>query len=360
MSGTLFFVLLFPVFSTVLAFVFFRKYFNIQMVLAAIFIPIAIGGLSYIGAKSSMTTDSEVWNGKVLSKSKERVSCSHSYSCNCRTVTSGKSSSTTCDTCYWHSYDIDWEVKTSIGTFEINRVDSQGVKEPSRWTRITIGEPWSTVRSFTNYLQGAYYSLFGKSKEQVEAAKKQVPDYPIFKYDYQFVDRIITNGVNIPEVNRWNYDLASILKELGPVKQVNAIIFFTNKDISYVNTIFDAWLGGKKNDVIVVVGVKTYPIIDWVHVISYSPSEIFKVQLRDDLKQLGSIQDRTQFLNILNTNIQKTFVRKRMRDFKYLEDQMDISDNVSNFIIILTLLINVGTIFGTIRYNKKYFSRSFY
>ena len=32
--------------------------------------------------------DVEVWNGQVLSKQHERVSCSHSYSCNCRVVTS--------------------------------------------------------------------------------------------------------------------------------------------------------------------------------------------------------------------------------------------------------------------------------
>src|ERR1035437_10316243 len=81
----------------------------------------------------SETADTEVWNGKVTSKEKEQVSCSHSYSCNCRSVQScsgsGKdrscTSSTQCDTCYEHNHDFDWVVHTTIGGKEIDRIDRQ-------------------------------------------------------------------------------------------------------------------------------------------------------------------------------------------------------------------------------------------
>src|SRR4051812_22989724 len=61
------------------------------------------------------TMDEEVWNGHVTSKEQVRVSCSHSYSCNCRqSCTSsgkgGQSCTTVCDTCYEHSNDYDWDL----------------------------------------------------------------------------------------------------------------------------------------------------------------------------------------------------------------------------------------------------------
>src|SRR6185369_625968 len=80
-------------------------------------------GLGFGASYWSGTSDTEVWNGQVTSKTQDRVSCSHDYKCRCRSETtctgSGKNrsctSSTVCDTCYEHSYDVDWAVHASTG-----------------------------------------------------------------------------------------------------------------------------------------------------------------------------------------------------------------------------------------------------
>jgi hypothetical protein len=66
-------------------------------------------------------SDVEILNGEVLGKSRNKVSCSHSYPCQCRLVCSGsgknKSCSTHCKICYIHFYDFDYVVNSNIGTF---------------------------------------------------------------------------------------------------------------------------------------------------------------------------------------------------------------------------------------------------
>ena len=77
-----------------------------------------------VGITANATADMLTINGAVTKKFKDTVSCSHSYSCNCRTVMSsdGKTSSTQCDTCYEHSEDYDWVVVSNIGKTYIGRI----------------------------------------------------------------------------------------------------------------------------------------------------------------------------------------------------------------------------------------------
>ena len=88
------------------------KELAVQLAVQAV---IAIGGA--IGLHYANMFDREVWNGVVSSKDSEHVSCSHSYQCNCHESCSGsgkdKSCHESCDTCYEHSYDVDWNVFTS-------------------------------------------------------------------------------------------------------------------------------------------------------------------------------------------------------------------------------------------------------
>src|SRR5574342_424492 len=111
------------------------------------------------------THDVEVWNGVVTGKEQNTVSCSHSYQCNCRQSCTGsgknQSCTTVCDTCYEHSHDYDWDVYTSINdTITIDRVDRQGVNEPSLWTAVKMGEPVSVTHSYKNYIKASPGTLF--------------------------------------------------------------------------------------------------------------------------------------------------------------------------------------------------------
>lgn len=292
------------------------------------------------------TADVEVLNGQVLSKASERVSCSHSYSCNCREVCTGsgqnRSCSTTCDTCYEHPYDIDWVLKTSLGRVEINRVDRQGVYEPARFTRAQSGDPVAKLHAFTNYVKGAQESLFNADKGGTsERYLTQVPAYPAALYDYHYVDRVLSVGVSVPELNRWNRDLAEMLKRVGPAKEANVVVLFVNNaDPNYMESLKKAWLGGKKNDVVVVFGVTRYPAIEWVRVMSWTDAELFKVQLRDALEDLKEVS-RQEVLATIEKAVANSFQRKHMKDFEYLRSEIAPPAWVIGLAVALGLIVSV-------------------
>lgn len=270
----------------------------------------------YLGTNSVMA-DVEIRNGVVTSKAKELTSCEHSYPCRC--------DKNGCSTCYQHSHDYDYKVDTSAGKFFIKRVDSQGAREPERFTAVKIGEPVSLKHSYDNYVKAAPDSLFNHlaDKQAMEAFAGQIPAYPSQVFDYHHVDRVLTNGVTLPDAQRWNRELEATLSRLGPRKQVNVVLLFTsNSDPMYATALRAAWLGGKKNDVVVVMGTPSYPEISWVRVISWTDAELFKVHLRDALLDLKTV-DRTALLSLVESHVEKAFVRKQMADFAYLKGQIE-------------------------------------
>lgn len=292
------------------------------------------------------THDYEIWNGLVMGKSREEVSCRHSYSCNCRRVCSGsgkdKSCREECDTCYEHSYDVDWITHTNLGDIYIATIDRRGIQEPPRWSQSMPGQPVAKVSSYTNYIKAVPESVIHFSSEQVRAKfAGKVPTYPLNVYDYHYIDRVIPVGVKVPDLKQWNLAVGNMLRTLGQSKQVNVVIIPTNiADKDYVYAVRDAWLGGKKNDVVIIVSMQEYPKIDWVHVMSWSDREFFKVVLRDELQ--ASEFKVEQFMPIVEKNITKHFERKRMREFAYLENEIDPPDWLLWTGVILNILVCGG------------------
>src|SRR5690349_1442053 len=92
----------------------------------------AVAGIAIAISYHTTLSDIEIWNSKVLNKSQDKVSCSHSYCCRYGTCGSGKNKYTCCkSTCYRHPYDFDWNVRSENGErWEISRVDSQGTIMP--------------------------------------------------------------------------------------------------------------------------------------------------------------------------------------------------------------------------------------
>jgi hypothetical protein len=203
--------------------------------------------LSFVGA----TRDVELLNGEVTSKNREKVSCEHSYQCNCRQTCTGtpphQTCHQTCDTCYEHSHDYDWVVHTTVSDVEINRVDRQGVSEPPRFTAVVIGEPITIENGYTNYIKAAPGSVL-----RMEGVAKDfpglLPSYPRV-YDYYRVNPTMGVRVAIPQqlvdqVRKFNADF-------GPAKQVNfMVVAVASPNPGYLHALEEAWLGGKKNDLI--------------------------------------------------------------------------------------------------------------
>jgi hypothetical protein len=322
-----------------------------------------VGVFSLIAVTASLfastveqSSDIEILNGSVTSKASRHVSCSHSYDCHCKSVVrcsgSGKhrscSTNRVCDTCYEHNFDVSWGVQSTINSFDISRVNRQGTEEPPRFTLVKVGDPVSETHRYTNWVKAVPESLFNNQLAIASSKNKfisLVPAYPDNVYDYQYVDRVIPIGVPLTELPLWNKELATAISVLGPSKQVNAVILMVKtNDPNYEYVIRNEWLGGKKNDVIVIFGITEYPKIDWVRIMSWTDNQLFKVELRDALQDIGSVADRKIVLQTISDNIKKSFQRKHMRDFEYLANEIMPPTWLIVFLVVLILVANIGAV----------------
>ena len=319
---------------------------------------ILVSAAAFYAGKAGKTLDVEVWNGEVTGKEQERVSCSHSYSCNCKQVTSCSgsgsnrscSTSTSCDTCYEHSHDYDWVVHSNVGDVTIDRVDRQGVHAPPRWSATRIGEPFSKEHLHTNYIKAVPESVLNTAQNMTSAKfANMIPAYPRAVYDYYRLNRALTVGVPVPDLQAWSDDISGILKQLGPQKQANVIVVFVKtNDPNYEYALKSAWLGGKKNDIVVIIGTTEYPKIDFVRIMSWTDKEIFKVKLRDALQDMETI-DRTTIIEAIRATTMAEFKRKSMKDFEYLDNEIE----PPTWVIVLAFIILIAGNVGAVIYFNK-------
>lgn len=318
-------------------------------------------GISFVIAITSSaiiselnTRDYEVLNGTVSNKAKERVSCEHSYTCNCITVSCGKDCSTTiCQTCYEHSYDIDWAVYISTGhRLTINRITRQGLKMPPRYDRVIVGEPGSVSNTYTNYVKAAPGTLF-RHQGLVQKYKSYIPEHPTNIYDYYRNNKIITIGTEIPEVKEWARNLAELAGRVGSPRQVNPIIIYVlDLPEEFAYALEEAWIGGKKNDAILVIGGDVEGNIKWVRPLAWTNSEMFKVKLRDDVKGYGNIKNRLGIITAFEYNLWNFYIRKPMSDFKYLTSS--IVPTSTQFVITVIINLIISVIIGIIMVKNDY------
>lgn len=297
-------------------------------VAAGLFITCAL----FFIAKSHKTGDTELWNGQVVSKERIHDDYVRRYECNC--VSHRNSDGTTyktCQTCTEDHYTVEWKVNTTIGTFEIQKLDWTNQKvykqpDPPRYTIVEKGEPVAKKMPYVNYIQAVPNSLFDPAAATIkEKFKAMLPAYPDNVYDFYHVDRFVGVGWAPADAALWNRDISLGLREIGPRKQVNLIIVVAKtNDPLYEYALRDHWEGANKNDVVVLIGSTEYPKIDFVRVISWTKSELFKVQLRDTIEAKGTI-DRG-IVKVCLDQIDTNFERRRMREFSYLDGEIDPPD----------------------------------
>lgn len=306
--------------------------------------------LCFYGSRGAATSDTELWNGQVVSKERLHGSYQRSYDCRCRTVYSGsgkdRTSRQVCDTCYEDRYTVHWNCKTTIGDYTIDSKDTTFRSvylspDPARWTAIYPGEPVAKTSSYTNYVQAVPESLFTPAAADLKAKfANLIPAYPDQIYDFYRVNRFLT-----PDAPAWNSAISELLKTRGPAKQVNTIVVVAKtNDPNYIYALRDAWEGANKNDVVLVIGSTARPKIEWVDVISWTKKELFKIQLRDEVLALGTIS-REQVLGVLTKQIDTNFERRRMREFQYLESMIDPPTWLMLTLFIVMLGGGLGTVY---------------
>lgn len=295
------------------------KYYSISFTefLTILGMVTALVGVGYTGSRYANTRDQEVQSGHISSKKKEWTACSHAYPCHPHPC--GKDS--TCwDVCFEHFNDWNWAVYTdNEESFKIQRVDRQGCLEPPRFTQVQVGEPSAQVHWYQNYIKGNPWSLFNRTSA-VQKFKQLIPNYPVDEYDYYHVDRFLPM-MSLPaeDIKYWNDQLAIINADIGKQKKVNIVcVVVSTADSSYYEALEQAWLGGKKNDVIIIFGVTQYPNIDWVRVLSWTRAEEMKIALRDQIQDIGTFEAKGRILEVIKKEVSEKFIHRPMNDFKYL------------------------------------------
>ncbi|WP_162577717.1 hypothetical protein [Variovorax sp. PBL-H6] len=325
-----------------------------ELTVREIAINLAVGAaiviLGWAGGRYAQTHDVELLNGEVLRKESHRVSCEHSYECNCTSSTStdsqGRTTTTkSCSTCYEHTHDVDHTLYTNVGDIDIDRVDRQGLTVPPRFTKAAVGDPVAKSHNFVNYVKAAPESLFNTLAEKAAYAKfdGHLPPYPDEIHDYHYANRVLVVGAKVPDAAEWNAKLAGALKKLGPAKHANAVLVFTaDTDPNYAQALHQKWLGGKKNDIIVVIGAPSYPEVEWARVVTWSDSQLFKVQLQDAIQDLKTVTPDS-VIALLTEQTMKGFERKKMSDFEYLKWEIAPPTWLLALLFVLSLVASVVT-----------------
>lgn len=357
---TLVFLLIFPLAWPFVAKLIWGHELTVREIGINVAIGVVVVTVGWFGGRAAMTSDFEVHNGEVLRKEIQPVSCEHSYSCNCREdcstdSTGRRSCSTTCDTCYEHLRDFDHVLVTNVGDVEIDRVDRQGVSVPPRYESARIGDPVALRKHFVNYIKGAPDSLFNALAER--SAHQQfhasLPAYPDQVYDYHYVNRVLTTGPVIPDLANWNAQLAQLLRKLGPGKQANAVVVFTSStDSAYADALRAEWLGGKKNDVVLVIGAPNYPEIAWTRVVSWTDNELFKSHLEQGVRDLKTATPEA-VLGVLFEKTMAEFERKHMKDFEYLKWSIEPPTWLLWLLFVLSIVASVGASIWLSRNNER-------
>lgn len=336
-------LLVIPLLVAVASFVFLRgitwKEFLVQ-----VGTQVLVAAISATCVYCANTTDVEVWNGRVTNKRQTWVPCSHSYQCNCRQVCTGsgkdRSCSTVCDTCYEHTNDYDWNVYTSNGeVITIARIDSQGVSEPSRWTAVRLGEPTAVPHKYTSYIKAAPDTLFRRQGTSSKY-KGHIPAYPGQVYDYYRLNRFVSHGVPA-DAAAWNAALSDLAADLGSARQANVIVVLTTQPHDWFHALEEEWVGGKKNDIVLVVGVDAAGKPVWADVMAWTIDPLFKVKLRDDILDDGTL-DPKSVASIIRRNTLEHHRRKPMADYEYLKASITPSPTEWVVTLVIGLVVAAG------------------
>jgi hypothetical protein len=309
----------------------------------------------YVG-KGSQTRDRQILNGEVVGKTREHGHYVRSYSCNCVTTCSGsgnnRSCHQSCQTCHEDRYTVKWECQTTLGDIGIESFDRTtrsvySEPDPHRYTIIVKGEPVALEGSYTNYIKAVPHSLFRPASADLKTKYAlDIPEYPRV-YDFYRADRVLPVGVKV-DVKAWNAKLSEALKQLGPQRQANSVIVLTRHSDDYFFALQDAWANGKKNDIVLVIGVNKEAAPQWVRVMALTKDSIFQVKLRDRVLALPVI-DAAPVVEALRDETMRTFKRKSMKDFKYLEAEID----PPFWVMVIASMLIVGAYIGFIIHTRR-------
>lgn len=318
------------IFGLTVAIAYFKsKFVWWEYAIMGIFPPI-LSALIYWIAVSNAATDVEFFTAQTVKveyyeywETYVSKTCTRTYECNCRTVTSGTGSNTTshreCSTCtetYDCSYCDEYPAKylahsntgeiREISQSEFNRIANKfGTKRFVELNRKIDNwsfcgkdgdlyvaewdgdrnkyEPFCTSHTYENKIQ--LNKSFG-FRDLTEVEKSRIHEYPAISSVYQ--PSIVGNWHNTNDINWARFLLDRFNGEYGKKKQIKAFIFtYYNQtpDVAELQKIY--FKGGNKNEIIVCVGYDCCKAT-WVRAFSWTDEKICEVEVtryfREDMK----------------------------------------------------------------------------
>ena len=295
--------------------------------------------------------DKEYWNSKVVSFTyfeewKERVTYTETYSCgtsqNPRTCTRTK---TRID---FHSayYEIltsnDEKISTRRGDY-LNASSKFGHKEVDLYHNNQVswgdGDKWvsypnivvptSVAHSYENYVASAKGNVIHTKvpKENIEllVKKGKLREYPVL-YKSDFGSTRLNRVIDTTGLLKISYldELNMLAVNIGARKHANPIIYLTREDRSFKDALEQYWVKGKKNDITLILGLSDTGDIVWSDVITFTNNTDFKVDMQSDFRGLNINKDKELILSKFNTGIMKSYIRKPMKEFSYLKENITL------------------------------------
>lgn len=267
------------------------------------------------------TGSEEMWNGRITVRDHRGISCCHCHT-EYRPCTGSDGKPTTCPhrVCdHMYGSDREWYATTSNGEEAYNSGCLRSGEGPTeRWQQIRVGEPTAIAHRYTSYIRGNPGSILHVRGIAARFAGR-LPAHPE-TYDHYRARRLINQGLPLApgEEDRLNALLDELNADLGAARQVNVIVILTReRDPLFLEALREAWVGGEKNEFIVVIATPDYPAVAWSGVVSWTRQERLKIRVRDRLNGLGTF-DGAQALHIIRNEVDNGFVRRPMADFEYL------------------------------------------
>jgi len=231
---------------------------------------------------------------------------------------------------------------------------------------VPYGEiPASVYNSYTNYVLASQETILKNRINEYPQFKGLITNYPtIVSTEYGTIKfpRIIDVGTTLStqSLNILQKYLDDELTSLGASKQINIIIYLVNTpDQSFIHALEGHWIKGKKNDLIVVVGVQQKKI-SWVNLICWTDHELFKVKLKDRIMEIGSLETEenllllgTVVMNQIRKGGEEGFQRKPMKDYEYLQNDISLSFVQSFWMIFISIFLS-GCFIVVYLYNEKH------
>lgn len=286
------------------------------------------------------TYDTKIENGKLLQKETNRYTRTEIRSCGekcTRTVT---------------IYGKEWFFKTTIGNIPIEQLESEvslvvsAAPDPKLFKDAKIGDHVAKTNQFKNYLKYSKASLY---HSDLLTDDESIPQYPKI-FDKYKVNHVITDFKTIsPNQDDLEF-LSESLKELQKTleteyykKDINVLVYVTDKDSNAKFSVQRAWKFGKLNDVIIYVGLDKNLNISWTSSSTWlnsSGNELFIVKLTDLLEEKVTLKELSLELKDIVLKLSTDYKEFDLSKLEYMEKNATPSFLLTFFIFCFMILFS--------------------